>query len=165
MKNQSSTRQVFKIKFSKTVVILCIAVLALCGAGIGVSVWRILEHGVRSFADALKSPFLIAVCVFCIVVVICLLIKSQYVVEDERFLTQFGFIKSKFSIKEITSLVLDCQKNKLTMKFGEEFFIVTINPAWQENLVRALLAVNPDIDYSFTLTDAPVEKPDEKNKN
>ena len=165
MKNQSSNRQVFKIKFSTTVIILCIAVLALCGAGIGVSVWRILEHGVRSFADALKSPFLIAVCLFCIVIVIALLIKSQYVVEDERFFTQFGFIKSRFSIKEVTTLVLDCQKNKLTMKFGEEFFVITVNPTWQENLVRALLAVNPDIDYSFTLTDAPAEKTDEQKKD
>ncbi len=162
MKNQSPTREVYKIKFSKTLLVLCIAVLALCSAGIGVSVWRVLEHGVRSFADALKSPFLIAVCVFCIVVVVCLLIKSQYVVEGERFLTQFGFIKSRFSIKEITSLLLDCQKNKLTMKFGEEFFVITVHPDWQEKLVRSLLNVNPDIDYSFTLTDAPDEKKDEK---
>ena len=165
MKNTTPTREVFKIKFSTTVIVLCIAVLALCGAGIGVSVWRILQHGVRSFADALKSPFLIAVCVFCIIVVVSLLIKSQYVVEEERFFTQFGFIKSKFSIKEITSLLLDCQKNKLTMKFGEEFFVITVNPAWQEKLVRALLNVNPNIDYSFTLTDAPEEKPDEQKKD
>lgn len=164
MKNQTPTREVFKIKFSKVIILLCVAIFALCGVGIGLSVWRIIRYGVNGFGDALKSPFLIAVCAFCIVLVVCVLIKSQYVVDERYFITQFGFIKSKFEIKEITSLLLDAQLKKLTIYFGEQFTVISVSPDWNERFVRALLAVNPDIEYSFTFSDPPENKKNSDDK-
>ena len=165
MKTQNQNREVFKIQFSKMIVLLCIAIFALCSMGIGLSVWRIARFGIQEFSDVLKSPFLIAVCAFCIIIVICILIKSQYVVDEKYFITQFGFIKSKFAIKDITSLLLDCQTKKLTIHFGEEYTVLSVNPDWQEKLVRAILTINPDIDYTFTLSDAPKDEKDNEKKD
>ncbi len=153
----------FKIKFSKTVIILCIAVFALCGVGIGLSAWRIVRFGVHQFSDVLKYPFLIAVCLFCIALVVSILVKSQYVVDDKHFTTQFGFIKTKFVIKDITSLILNTEAKKLTVYFGEQYTVISVAPEWNEVFVRALLAANPDIDYSFTLADAPNEEKKDKD--
>ena len=150
------------MKFSPTIILLCIAVLALCGVGIGVSVWRITRFGIKDFTDVIKYPFLIGVCIFCIVIVISILIRSQYVVAGETFITQFGVIKTKFPIKEITSLLLDRELYKLSIYFGEQFSVISVSPAWNEELVRALLAVNPNIDYGFTLTDSPKDKTENK---
>ena len=145
----------FKIQFSKSILFLAVAVYVLCVAGVAVSVWRIMQFGVKEFLDVIKYPFLIAVCIFCIVLVTCVLLKSQYVV-DERFLTtQYGFIKSKFPVKNITEITQDTDCKKLTVKFGEEYMVITVNSPWNEEFVRALLAVNPDIDYGFTLTEVP----------
>lgn len=154
-KQEMETVKRFKMKFSPTIVWLCIAILALCGVGIGVSVWRIAHFGIKGFNDVIKYPFLIAVCAFCIVIVIAILIRSQYVVAGETFITQFGLIKTKFSIQEITSLLLDRDLYKLSIYFGEQFSVISVSPAWNEELVRALLDVNPNIDYGFTLTDPP----------
>ena len=153
----------FKMKFSPTIILLCIAVLALCGVGIGISIWRIARFGIKGFNDVIKYPFLIAVCVFCIVIVIAILIRSQYVVAGETFITQFGIIKTKFPIKEMTSLLFDRDLYKLSIYFGEQFSVISVSPTWNEELVRALLAVNPNIDYGFTLTDPPKDKT-EKDK-
>ena len=144
---------VFKIKFPITIILLCVAVYLLCGVGIGVSVWRIIHFGVKEFADVLKYPFLILVCLFCIVVVSSILIKSQYAVDDKYFTSQYGLIKSKFPVKDVTALTFDTDEKKLTVNFGEQFMVLSVNPDYSEALVRALLAVNPNIDYGFTLAE------------
>ncbi len=134
-------------------IVLACAVIALCLAGIALSILRIINEGIHEFADALKSPFLIAICIFGIVIVVALLIRSQYVITDEHFITQFGLIKSKFAIKDITSIILDTDSRKLTVYMGEEYFVVTTNPEWNNDLVQALRERKPEIDFSFTLTE------------
>ena len=114
----------FKMKFSPMIICLCIAVLALCGVGIGISIWRIARFGIKGFNDVIKYPFLIAVCIFCIVIVIAILIRSQYVVLGETFITQFGVIKTKFPLKEMTSLLFDRDLCKLSIYFGEQFSVM-----------------------------------------
>ena len=159
MKNKQQTKkQIFRLKFSPAILTLAIAVLALCGVGIGISIWRIVRFGVKDLNDVIKYPFLIAVCVFCIALMISILVKSQYMVDDEYFTTQYGFIKSKFAIRDVTSIVLDSDVKKLTVRFGEQYTVVSVSPELNEALVRALLAVNPSIDYGFTLSDTPSDK-------
>ena len=69
-------------------------------------------------------------------------------------------MKSKFEIKDITTLELNTDTYKLTVYMGEQFFVITSSPAWNEEFIRALLAVNPNIDYTFTL--ASKEEPKKK---
>ncbi|MBO5412059.1 MAG: PH domain-containing protein [Clostridia bacterium] len=154
----------FKYQFTKTMIGLAIAVVILCGIGIVVSALRIQKQGIRGFSDALKSPFLIAVCVFCIVTVLSIFVKSQYIVDERYFRTQFGFIRSSILIKDITSIVLNTDLKKLTVYLGEQYYVLSISPKWNETLVQALRKVNPDIDYSFTLAEN-CETPPKNNKS
>ena len=138
---------------------LSIAVILLCVAGIVISVYRLVEFGgVDGFTDALTSPLLIAICIFCIALVISMLVKSQYIVDDKYYTTQFGFIKSKFLIADITALLYDTDTKKLTVFVGEQFSVLSLNPIWNDEFITALRAVNPNIDFSFTLTEQPTEK-------
>ncbi len=132
---------------------LAIGVLVLCLAGIGVSVYRLITFGVHGFTEALQSPFLIAVCVFCIVLVISILMKSQYAVDDTHYFVQFGLIKSKFPIKDITSLELNRDAKKLTVFVGEQFSVLTLNEKWQDEFIAALREVKPEIEFTFTLSE------------
>ena len=143
----------FKFKFTPLMLILAYTVIALCIVGIVLSVLRITKYGIHEFRDILKSPFLILICAFGIVVVISMLIRSRYVVIGEEFITQYGLIKSKFHIKSFTSVLLDTDSRKLTIYMKEEFFVVTTNPEWNNDLVQAIREVNPDIEFSFTLAD------------
>ncbi len=143
----------FPYQFTKALVFLAIAVIALCGLGIGVSAYRIAKFGVRSFTEALQSPLLIAVCAFCIVLVLAILAKSQYVIDGENYIVQFGFIKSKYAIKNITALELDSDEKKLTLYVGEEFSVLSLSEKWQDEFIVALREINPDISFSFTLAE------------
>ena len=159
-KNTNKESVTFRFTLNKLTVVLCIAVLLLCGLGIATSVIRILKNGVQGFSDALKSPFLILICLFCIAVVVSILIRSQYTVDDEFLTTQFGFIKNKISVQELTSIELDTTAQKLTLYSGENFSVVSINKEWNDAFIKALLKANPNIEYAFTLTDnvPPEEK-------
>ena len=154
MKKQSVPHEAkyFKFRFTPLMLILAIAVLILFTAGIALSVWRITKEGIHVFNDVLKSPFLIAICLFGIVVVVAMLIRSRYIITKDTFITQFGIIKSKFPVQDFTSVLLDTDNKKLTVYSGEQFFVVTTNPEWNNDFVQALREVKPDLEFSFTLT-------------
>ena len=143
----------FKFRFTPLMIVLAIAILVLFTAGIALSVWRIAEHGINEVTDVLKSPLLIAICLFGIAVISAMLIQSRYVITKDTFITQFGFIKSKFAIRDFTSILLDTDSKKLTVHAGEEFFVVCTDPNWNNDFIQALREVKPDIEFSFTLTD------------
>ncbi len=148
--NAPQTAKYFKYKFTPVMITLAISALFLCVGGIAISAYRIAKYGLRELTDYLTSPLLIGICLLCIVVVIALLIRSRYIVTQEHYITQFGFIKSKFPIKDITAVILDTTTNKLTVKVGEQFSILSLSPEWNHDFVQALREVNPKIDYSFT---------------
>lgn len=161
-KNPKIQSETFRYKLTPVLILLCVLVLLLCVAGIAVTIYRmILNGGVLTPTDFLKYPFLIAVCLFCIAIIVALLIKSQYVVSGEEFYTQFGFIKTKYQIKTVTAIEHDRDLNKLNVKFGEEYCVLTCAREWADDFVRALLKANPDIDYSYTLTE---NKPQDEEK-
>lgn len=145
--------KIFKFRFTSLMIALAIAVIALCAVGIGVSVWRIMEEGIHSFNDALQSPFLILVCLLGIIIVVALLIRSRYLITDEYLILQFGFIKNKYPIKNITSLLLDTDTHKLTAYMGEEYFVIVTDPNWNNDFVQAIREVNADVEFHFTLAE------------
>ena len=128
MKKQSAPQEAtyFKFRFTPVMVLLAVASILLCAAGIAISVWRIMNEGVQEFNDVLKSPFLIAICLFGIVIVTALLIRSRYVITQDSLITQFGFIKSKFPIEKFTSVLLDTDSKKFLAHIHRQFFAVGI---------------------------------------
>ena len=156
---QQAKRQDFRYKFSPTMLLLCGLVLLLCLAGIAVSVYRMIANGgILTFYDFLKYPFLILICVFCMVLIIALLIKSEYSLINNQLVTRFGLIKSKYDVLKITSLTHDRELSKLQVNFGEEFFVLLLDSAWADDFVSELIKINPDADYTYTLTSAPTPK-------
>ena len=150
----------FKYQFTPTLIVLSLAVILLCLAGMGISIYRIVRFGVAGVSGVLKSPLLIAICIFCIVLTISVLTKSQYIVDETYYTTQFGFIKSKFPIKDVTKLQLDTDTQKLTVFVGEQFSVLSLSPEWNHEFIAAIRKVNPDIEFTFTLS----EKPNKKEK-
>lgn len=151
--------QYFKYRYTPLMLTLMVVAYLLCGVGIALSVLRAVRSHMTNFLDALNPILLIGVCVFCIVTLTCMLIKSQYFVENDCYYTQFGFIKSKFSIASITSMILEPSTNKLTVYNGEQYYTHTLSALWRDAFIKALLAIKPDIEYSFALT-----QPKEKQK-
>ena len=131
---------------------LAIAVLALCLGGIALSVYRLINSPLQGFPDYLKSPLLIVLSAFCIVVVVSLLIKSQYVVTEEYYILQFGFIKNKYPLKDITSMILDSDTQKLTVNMPDGYTVLSLSQSDNDEFVKTVQSINPDVEFSFTLS-------------
>ena len=167
-KNEEKKIYRFPFKLGTLTITLCILALVLCVGGIALSIWRISNEGIHGVTDALRNPFVILVCLLCMVIITAILIKSQYVVDETNFTTQFGIIKSKTPVQSITAIEQDREKGRLTIFCGEDFSVVAVKKEWNDEFIRALLTMNPDIDYSFTMTEnKPPEdenEPPKKNK-
>ena len=137
---------------------LAVAVIALCLAGIAVSIYRLLQTPPKGFSDYLKSPLLILISAFCIVVVIGILVKSQYVITNEYYILQFGFIKSKYPIKDITALQLDSDTRKMTVQTADGYTVLSLSERDNDEFVKAIQALNPEVEFSFTLAGSGDEK-------
>ena len=140
----------FKYTLTKGMTAIAIIVLILCLGGIVLSGYRLLRNGINEITDALTSPLLILVCIFCMALVISILCKSQYIVTKDSYVMQFGFIKSTYAIKDVTKVVYDTDTNKLTVFVGNEFSVLPLCKEWHEDFVQALRDVKPNIDYTFT---------------
>ena len=164
MKNErSNEKQVFKFTLSMKMILLSILAIILSVAGIIVSSFRIARSGeINGFIEALQSPLLIFVCAACIVIVLSILIKSQYVIDGEHYTTQFGFIKSTFYIKDITALELDSDTKKLTIFIGEQYSVLSLKAEWHDAFIKALRDVNTNIDFTFTLAQGETKKDNKK---
>ena len=146
-------------------ILLSIAVYVLCVLGIIISTIRMIKFGIHGPSDIIKYPFLIGVCVFCIVLITAVLIQSYYTVQNGQLITRFGFIKTIYAVKDIVALTFDREARKLVVQFqNEQYMTLTVNKEWTDALIHALLDANPDIDYAFTLTDTPPKKQDEDKK-
>ena len=167
MKNQQTQKngKAYPFRHSAVGVSLCIFTLLLCAIGAGLSVYRISTEGIHEFADALQSPFLIAVCLFCAAVILSVLIKSEFIVTEEALITRFGFIQSKLLFDGITSMEHDRQTQKLTVFCGEQFTVFTLKKEWADELVSEICKANPNIEFSFTMTENKPPKEDKNNRN
>ena len=162
MSKQDTSTKIFKIKFSKAIYALIIGVVLLCLASIAVSAWQILRFGLSGFTDFLRYPLLILISVFCIAVVISMLMKSQYTIDKKHLISYYGFIKSRFPVQKITTMLFDTDTKKLTIRFGEQFIVLNMDYDWRDDFIRALTEANPEISYSFTMAENKPPKDEEK---
>ena len=150
MKNE---RVILKMKLSKLLYILSALVLVLCLGGIALTIGRITQYGIHGLNDILRYPFLIVVQIFCIILVVALLIKAEYVITNTHVIARYGLIKDKIEIKNITSLLWDTDLKKMTVYMGEQFFVFAFSSADSHEFVQAVRKINPSIEYSFTNTE------------
>ena len=161
MKNQTTNNQTkaFRFQFNKRTVFFTILGMLLCLAGIATSIWRLTSEGVDGLTGALQSPLLIGICIFGLVVLISMLVRSQYLVDEKNVTVQFGIVKSKTPIESVTAIELDTDTNKLSLYTGETYTVIAVNKSWNDEFVKAIQAVKPSVDYSIVLA-----KPKDKTK-
>ena len=152
MKNKKNIKR-FPYKLTTTKYLLALGAIALFLFGIGFSTYRILKFGVNGFNEYLQSPLLILICLFGIAVVASILIKSEYAVDEQYFYIRFGFIQDKYSIKDMTSLLLDTDEHKLTVYFGENFITLAVNPTNNDEIIKAIREINANVEFNFTMAE------------
>lgn len=150
-------KEYFSAKLPLAIIIACLAVALLGGAGFTLSLCRLLAFKIRPLFDVVKDVVLLPVCGFCIGASVSIIVRSGYTVTEQYLIQNFGFFRTRYAIKEFTSMLLQSDSGKLSVFLGNQAISVLIAPDKNEAFSRAVIAVKPDIDYGFTLTENPPE--------
>ena len=153
MKKEKPTaeKKIFRFKFNLATLVLIILGMLLCLAGIATSIWRLIKEAPQGLTEILQSPLLICVCLFGLTVLISMLIRSQYEVDEKNITVRFGIIKSATPIKDVTALELDKDNDKLSLFVGESYSVILVNKEWNDSFVNAVQSVNPKVEYSLVM--------------
>lgn len=163
MKNQEE-KTVIPFRFPKKIIVLSVFAVLLSLAGGTIAVVRWVQTGVHSFYEALKNPLLAVIALLLFVFVLSLLIRSDYVVTKDSFICRFGVLKTTFPLSKITSVCFDMQTETTTIYMGEDYFVATLPKKYNETFVHAILKYNPNIEYSYTLSENKPPEDDTKNE-
>lgn len=153
--NKKLQGETFRFRFTGVMLALLALLLALCAAGIGLTTWQFvdfLQGDISSAYDWLKYLLLYLVCILLAVIVVAMLIKSQYVITENALITQFGIIRSRYEIRKIYSVRLLRGSNKLAVYFDDfktKYIIIVVKETWYDGFVQALLARNERIEFDF----------------
>ena len=159
--NESKTPSPLPIKkypfhFSPTILAVLLLGLALCAAGIGLTTWQFLgfvrSGDLSSVYEWLKYILLYFVSVFLAIVVVAMLIKSQYLVTEKHLIMQFGIIRSKYDLKKIVSVQHFRGSDKLTVYFDDfktKYMVIVVKRSWYDDFIKTLTDRNEKITFDF----------------
>ena len=153
--NPPATKR-YPFKFSPLMLGLFLLGLMLCFAGFGLTTWRFynfLQDGGDSIYGWIQYVLLYFVSTFLAVLIIAMLIRSQYLITDKHLIMQFGIIRSKYELKTVYSVHLFKGSNKLAVYFDDfqtKYMVIVVKDSWYDDFVQTLLERNPSIGFSFS---------------
>lgn len=157
MDKHTKKKEYFSAKLPLAIIIACIAVALLGGIGLTLSVWRLCAFKIRPVFDVVQDVVLLPVCAFCIGAPVSIIARSGYTITEKYLIQCFGLFHTRYEIREFSSMLLQSDSGKLTVYLGSQAISILIAPDKNDAFTRAVVAVKPDIDYGFTLTENPPE--------
>ena len=146
----------YPFRFSSLILVVLILGLVLCAAGFGLTTWQFLgflrDGNIASVYEWLKYVLLYFVSVFLALVIVAMLIKSQYLITDKQLILQFGIIRSKYDLKKIYSIQHFRGSDRLTVYFDDyksKYMVIVVKQSWYDDFVKTLTERNEKISFDF----------------
>ena len=153
----------FKIQFEKKYIVLAYVALVLCIAMFVFHLIRLINgEQIKDYYDMITYFLIFALTVFTPILLLSVIYNSSYIVENGKLITKYGFIKSRYEISKITSVIYNAEKKQCALYFGEEFMTFAVNKSWKDEFISALQERNKKIIYNET--DPEVIKKMDKDK-
>lgn len=157
----------YPFRFSALMLVCFSAGILLSALCFGLTLWRFLDflkEDIDSVYGWLQYLILFGVSLFFGVLIVSMLVRSQYVITEKFLITQFGIIRQKYEIKNVCSLHLYKGINKLAVYFDEycsKYIVIVVKDVWYDDFIRTLLSIKPGIGFSFS---TPEEEEEFKKK-
>lgn len=134
--------------------------LVLCVVGFGFNLYQVITQGVSEsynvFYTVLRYGLLFFVTIALSVILISLLAKSYYSIDDKFLKTHYGFIVSKYEIAKIDKIILDRATEKLTVILSETSYLnIVIQKESYDEFITCLQKANPKIEYQIISEEKP----------
>ncbi len=158
----------YPFKFSPLMIVVFALGLALCAASLCLTTWNFIgflqSDELGSIYSWIQYVLLYLFGGLFAVLILAMLIRSQYILTDRQLILQFGIIRSKYEISGICSVHLFKGMNKLAVYFDDfrtKYMMIVVKDSWYDDFVKTLLARKPSIGFSFS---SPEEEEELKKK-
>ena len=156
--------QRWKFRFTTPVKILLALGLALCAAGFALTTWQFVEFlrggDLASAYEWIKFILLYLASTAIAVLIAALMIRSEYILTAKKLTLAFGLIRISNSLDTIATVHLFKGANKLAVYFDSEktrYLVIVIRDTEYDSFIRALLARNERIGFSFSTAEEEEE--------
>lgn len=159
-------KKVFRFRFSALLLTVMCVGLALCAACIALTTWQLIDFlsvDGKNLYDWIKFSLMYFVAALLAVLLLAMLIKSQYVFTEKELVLQFGIVKSKYEIAKIYSAKLFKKSYRLVVYFDDfqtKFMNIVVREEWYEEFIKELGMRNEKI-----LFDCVSEEEEKQYKN
>ncbi len=165
----NENNKIYRFRFSPMMLAVFIIGILLCAACFSLTTWQfsgfVTGGDLTSVWEWIKFLLLYFVSVFLAVILIAMLIRSQYVITDKFLITKFGIIVSKYEIKKIRSVYLLNGSKRLNVYFDEfktKFMTIVVKEEWYDDFIKALTERNTHIEFDFISAEDEQNKKDKK---
>ena len=131
------------------------------------TLWQFLDFlkgDIGSVWEWMKYVLMFLVCGLLFILVVAMLIRSQYIITDRELILQFGLIRTRYELKKIRSVRHFMGSGRLAVYFDDmknQYAVIVVKEEWFGDFVKALREKNEDIGYDFT---SPEEEEEWKKK-
>lgn len=147
----------YRFRFSPLTRVVLFAGLALCLAAIGLTTWQFADF-LRTGNLANTLEWLKFVLLYCVsgalaVIIVAMLVRSEYILTNRELTLAFGFIRSKYPLSSIASVHLFKGANKLAVYFEDaksKYMVIVIRDSLYETFIKDLTSRNERIAFSFS---------------
>lgn len=160
--------KVFRFKFTKITLGAIYLGLAVAAIAFAVNTYFVITTGISSAMNVIypiiqySVTYFVAVLLF--VILVSILIDSNYKIDGKILITSFGIIKSKYKIDEIETVSLDRNTNKLSVYFtNRSFIVIVVKQDWYDEFIDGLLEANRNIEFSIQSKENENKDDDKKN--
>lgn len=144
----------FKYKYKPYIFVIMALSVILALATIGMTIYRLINgYDPSKIFNAVITTL---ISLFIILLVTSMMISSYYAVDDKNFILRWGILKNVIPVKEITKLLYDSDKKKLTVYYGAEdnYMLVSLDKVNPIDIVDALRKRNAKILFeSYSVAD------------
>ena len=136
----------YRIKQPVYITVIFIAMIVLSLAVTIYDGYYIHKRRIDGF-DSLSLWITVILCILIIIAAAISLIFSNYKIRNGYIVKRTGFFVEKIEIKDITEVKKFKMQNALVVYSGEEYSVISINPALYDDFVDELIDKNKNISY------------------
>lgn len=141
----------FKLKFDWKYQLAVYAGIVLCIVLLVGNIFRLVNNnGFGDVYSTITYIFIFLLALLAPALLLSVLYHSSYIVENGKFITEFGFIRSDYSLAQFTELIYNAEKSELNIVMGDKYMIFKVDATWIKEFVAALKKENKNILYNET---------------
>ena len=154
----------YKFRFSPLTLGVLLAGLALCLAAIGLTTWQFADFlrtgNINGALEWIKFVLLYFVSGALTVLIVAMLLRSEYILTNRELTLLFGFVRTKYPLESILSVHLFKGANKLAVYFSDgrnKYMAIVIKDTLYETFAKDLISRNERIAFSFSTAEEEEE--------